>query len=156
MKYDAILSKDKKYRYSLSRIWDDNKPKVLFICLNPSTADEKNDDPTVTRCINFAKSWGYGGLLMGNLFAFRSTDFSNLLSETDPIGPDNDKSLQELAKQSALIVAAWGNNGNLLERSTKVKKMFSNYQLKCLKVNNTKEPMHPLYASGKLTPIDWK
>ena len=72
MKSHATFSSCKKYRYSLFRIWDEDKPLVLFIGLNPSTADEKEDDPTIRRCINFAKQWGYGGLIMGNLFAFRA------------------------------------------------------------------------------------
>ena len=74
MKKDAVLSEDRKYRYLLSRNWDDTKPTVLFIGLNPSTADEKEDDPTINKCISYAKSWGYGKVLMANLFAFRSTN----------------------------------------------------------------------------------
>jgi hypothetical protein len=74
MKKDAKLSDDKLYRYQLSRIWDETKPKVLFIMLNPSTADADVDDPTIRRVINFAKSWNYGGVYVVNLYAFRSTD----------------------------------------------------------------------------------
>ena len=155
MKSNAILSEDRKYRYVLSRIWDDDKPKVLFLCLNPSTADENTDDRTVTRCINFAKTWGYGGLLIGNLFALRSTDSSKLYSEEDPVGPENDQYLQELAKQASLIIAAWGDNGSYMGRSTKVKAMFSNKGLKCFKINLSKEPKHPLYVSGDATLIDF-
>ncbi|GHX72979.1 hypothetical protein VCSRO16_3593 [Vibrio cholerae] len=73
MKNTAELSKCRKYRYALWRTWDSDKPFAMFIGLNPSTADEKNDDPTLRRCINFAKSWGYGGVCMANLFAFRAT-----------------------------------------------------------------------------------
>lgn len=87
---DAILSEDRKYRYILSRTWDETKPTVLFIGLNPSTADENEDDPTIRRCIIFAKSWGYGGLIMANLFAFRTTNPQGLYSEKNPVGSEND------------------------------------------------------------------
>lgn len=80
MKKDAILSQDRKYRYVLSRIWDESKPMVVIIGLNPSTADEKDDDNTITKCINFAKQWGYGGLYMLNLFAFRATSPSDMFN----------------------------------------------------------------------------
>jgi hypothetical protein len=91
MKKDAILSQDRKYRYVLSRIWDESKPMVVIIGLNPSTADEKDDDNTITKCINFAKQWGYGGLYMLNLFAFRATSPSDMFNADSPIGDENDK-----------------------------------------------------------------
>ena len=78
MKKDAVLSGDRKYRYLLSPTWDDTKPTILFLWLNLSTADEKEDDLTMNKCVNYAKSWGYGKNLMANLFAFRSTDPSTL------------------------------------------------------------------------------
>lgn len=83
---EALLSEDRKYRYILSRTWDEAKPAVLFIGLNPSTADEKSDDSTIRKCINYAKCWGYGKILMANLFAFRSTDPSILIHAADPVG----------------------------------------------------------------------
>lgn len=85
MKKSAILSDDRKYRYSLSRVWDESKNKVMFIGLNPSTADETEDDPTIRRCINFAKSWGYVGLEMTNLFAFRATAPKDMKNTKEPI-----------------------------------------------------------------------
>jgi len=83
---DAKLSVCRKYRYALWRIWDKSKPIVLFISLNPSTADEKEDDPTIRRCIGFAKSWGYGGLCMANLFAYRTKSPSEMMSAKDRLG----------------------------------------------------------------------
>ena len=74
MRTDAVFSDCRKYRYALWRVWDESKPVAVFIGLNPSTADEVNDDPTVKRCVNFAQEWGYGGLCMANLFAFMATD----------------------------------------------------------------------------------
>lgn len=105
MEKKAIISKDKIYRYKLSRTWDSTKPTILFIGLNPSIADENVDDPTITRCINFAKDWGYGTLLMANLFAFRSTYPKDIYLIDDPIGKDNDHYLLECVTQSDLIVA---------------------------------------------------
>lgn len=89
MEKTAIISEDEKYRYQLSRCWDETKPRILFIMLNPSTADANIDDPTIRRVISFAKSWGYGGVYVGNLFAFRSTDPKGLKQIADPVGENN-------------------------------------------------------------------
>jgi hypothetical protein len=90
MELSAAISDCKQYRYELRRSWDSSKPAVLFIGLNPSTADGSTDDNTSRVCINYAKRWGYGSLLLGNLFAYRSKDQSALRRVLDPIGPDND------------------------------------------------------------------
>jgi hypothetical protein len=123
----------------------------MFVGLNPSTADEMSDDPTLTRCINFAKSWGYGGVCMANLFAFRATEPSDMKASDDPIGTENNTWLKKLAKDAALVVAAWGNDGSYLERSEQVKKLLPN--LYCLKLNKSGEPAHPLYQAAKLKPV---
>lgn len=102
----ADLSFDRTYRYSLWRIWNADKPFVLFIGLNPSAADENEDDPTIRRCINFARRWGYGGLYMANLFALRATDPSEMKAHKRPVGQGNDDVLLELSKQAGLIVCA--------------------------------------------------
>ena len=146
MKSDATFSECRQYRYALWRLWDESKPYAMFIGLNPSTADETTDDPTINRCIDFAKSWGYGGLCMANLFAYRSTDPANLRTTQDPIGPDNDNWLKELGKSAGVVVAAWGNDGAYLGRSRVVASRITN--LKCLKINKTGEPAHPLYQPG--------
>ena len=119
---DAKLSDCRKYRYALWRIWDSEKPYALFIGLNPSTADETKDDPTICKCINYAKDWGYGGLCMANLFAFRATYPSDMKEVQDPIGPENDAWLKRLAKDAGVIVGAWGNDGVFCERSKIVAK----------------------------------
>ena len=150
MKKDAILSEDRKYRYILSRIWDEAKPTVLFIGLNPSTADETTDDPTIRRCINFAKSWGYGGILMANLFAFRSTNPQELYTEQDPIGIANDFYLKEYSDKSKLTIACWGNHGNFINRSEEVCKLVNS--LYCLDINKSGEPKHPLYVKHNTAP----
>ena len=104
---DAFFSKDRLYRYALWRIWDNELPKVLFIGLNPSTADEVKDDPTIRRCIRYALDWGYGGYLMGNIFAYRSTDPKQLKIIDNPIGIDNNYWLKKLHTEATLTIGAW-------------------------------------------------
>lgn len=151
MKTDAKLSDCRKYRYALWRIWDESKSYAMFIGLNPSTADETEDDPTIRRCITFAKTWGYGGLCMANLFAYRATAPSEMMSAQNPVGPENDIWLKNLAKDAGILVAAWGNNGTYLGRSKEVLMILPN--LKYLKLNKSGEPAHPLYQSGTATPM---
>ena len=151
MKNTAKLSKCRKYRYALWRTWDDSKPYVMFVGLNPSTADETTDDPTLTRCINFAKSWGYGGVCMANLFAFRATEPADMKASNDPIGSDNNHWLRSLSKDAVIVVAAWGNDGGYLQRSRQVTQLIPN--MHCLKLNKSGEPAHPLYQAAKLQPV---
>ena len=151
MEKKANISKDKIYRYTLSRTWDSTKPTVLFIGLNPSIADENIDDPTVTRCINFAKDWGYGTLLMANLFAFRSTYPKEIYLIDDPIGKDNDHYILECVKQSDLIIACWGNNGTYMDREKIIKELVPN--LYCLQKNKNGTPHHPLRLPRDINPI---
>lgn len=151
MKNTAKLSDCRKYRFALWRTWDESKPYVMFVGLNPSTADERVDDPTLTRCINYAKAWGYGGVCMANLFAFRATEPADMKKAQDPIGPQNDKWLKKLASEADLVVAAWGNDGGYLSRSKQVVKILPS--LYCLKVNKSGEPAHPLYQKVNLQPI---
>ncbi|RLA16249.1 MAG: hypothetical protein DRQ61_12760 [Gammaproteobacteria bacterium] len=150
MKTGAYFSVCRKYRYSLWRSWDDSKPYAMFIGLNPSTADEKADDPTIRRCINFSKEWGFGGLYMVNLFAFRATKPSDLMRAVEPVGSDNDKQIKTLASNAGIVVAAWGNDGTYLHRSKEITKMLPN--LKCLKINKSGEPAHPLYQPKSARP----
>ena len=151
MEKKANISKDKIYRYTLSRTWDSTKPTVLFIGLNPSIADENIDDPTITRCINFAKDWGYGALLMANLFAFRSTYPKEIYLIDDPIGKDNDHYILECVKQSDLIIACWGNNGTYMDREKIIKELVPN--LYCLQKNKNGTPHHPLRLPRDINPI---
>ena len=150
MKKNAILSDDRKYRYVLSRNWDETKPTVLFIGLNPSIADESEDDPTIRRCINFAKDWGYGDILMTNLFAFRSTNPQGLYAEQDPIGIDNDFYIRECADKAEITIACWGNHGSFNNRSLEVYDLVKS--LYCLDINKSGEPKHPLYIKRDIKP----
>ena len=145
MKKDAVLSGDRIYRYALFREWDIGDGFVLFIGLNPSTANEQKDDPTIRRCVRFAKDWGCKGLWMVNLFAYRATDPNELLSVGDPIGHDNDWHLKLGVKRSRLIVAAWGTKGSLKDRDRKVIEMLNNTKIQCLGITKAGFPRHPLY-----------
>jgi len=117
----------------------------VFIGLNPSTADENVNDRTITRLIKFAYYWGYGGMYMLNIFAFRSTDPKGLTSYPDPVGPDNDKYIHETCKKpyTRKVVAAWGNHGKLFNRAKIVRDNIPN--LYCFRVTKQGEPEHPLY-----------
>jgi len=154
MKTDAILSKDRKYRYVLSRIWDETKPTVMIIGLNPSTADETENDPTIIRCIDFAKSWGYGGVYMLNLFGFRATKPTDMFKAEEPIGQDNDKYIEEYSKICDKVICAWGNDGSYKNRTKEILSKIENTYY--LKLNQTGEPAHPLYLKGDLIPIKFE
>jgi hypothetical protein len=151
IKTDAILSADRKYRYVLSRIWDESKPTVMIIGLNPSTADEEKNDPTIIRCINFAKNWGYGGVYMLNLFGFRATQPKNMFNAENPIGDENDKYIVKYSKICDKVICAWGNDGSYKNRNKEVLYKIENSYY--LKLNKTGEPAHPLYLKDDLTPI---
>jgi len=146
----AVWSPCKRYRYTLWRTWtNEHKPSyVQFVCLNPSTADEANDDPTVRRCVQFAKDWGYGAFCMTNLFAFRATDPADMKAAVDPVGDDNDYWLAKVATDAGAVVAAWGEHGAFLNRERAVRLLLTN--LKCLKTNASGQPAHPLYLSKSL------
>src|ERR1700733_12285555 len=113
VKSSAVFGgRSKEYRYRLTRTWDAEKPHAMFVMMNPSTADPLVDDPTVAKCGRFARAWGYGGIYVGNTFAYRATDQKHLRLVADPIGPDNDKHLVAMAKASHLVVFAYGQPGH--------------------------------------------
>lgn len=146
----AVLSPCRLYRYDLWRRWDADKGYVMFVGLNPSTADETNDDPTIRKCIGFAKRWGYGALCMTNLFAFRATKPKDMMAAQDAIGPDNDRTLKTLSQGASIVIAAWGKDGNHKGRDKQVMAMLP--YLYCLKQNKDGSPAHPLYLRGDATP----
>tara|TARA_B110000008_G_scaffold162009_1_gene162581 strand:+ start:1098 stop:1574 length:477 start_codon:yes stop_codon:yes gene_type:complete len=153
IKKSAVFSTCKTYRYSLTRKWDLNQKLILFIGLNPSTADENDDDPTIKRCMRYAYKWGYGGLIMANLFAFRATLPSDLKKANRPTGVDNNKFIIEHQKESAIVVVAWGNDGALYNRDKEVLELITRPM--CLKVNKSGQPAHPLYQKKDLSPIQY-
>lgn len=152
MKRSAVISQDGAYRYALRRVWDLRGPTVLFIGLNPSTADHRVDDRTIGRSIQFAQHWGFGQLTVANLFAFR-TPFPRLLWKArDPIGPDNDGWLRRLIAEADVTVAAWGNQGARLARDQAVLPLLR--RPLCLAVSKRGHPKHPLYVKGTTTLRD--
>ncbi|MCJ8330368.1 MAG: DUF1643 domain-containing protein [Lentisphaeria bacterium] len=150
---DAKLSVCRKYRYALWRVWDESKDKAMFVCLNPSTADETIDDPTLVRCINFASSWGYGAVVMANLFAFRATDPDDMKIAKNPIGEENDQWLMDLSKNASIVICAWGNDGGYKNRANSVNEILTKQHY--LKLNKSGEPAHPLYLRKNLNPVKW-
>ncbi len=151
LKNTAKLSPCRSYRYALWRTWDVATPYVLFVGLNPSTADESSNDPTLIRCMTFARDWGYGGVCMANLFAFRATDPKVMKGAVDPVGRNNNRWLKRLSREAGLVVAAWGNDGTYLDRSTEVRRLLA--PMHCLKINASGEPAHPLYQPKSAQPI---
>lgn len=158
MRRRAVFSPCRRYRYALWRHLGDSsgvghERYAMFVGLNPSTADEFVDDPTIRRCIAFARAWGFDGLCMTNLFAYRATEPSDLLAQKDPTGPDNDRILAEVASNACIIVAAWGNHGDHLGRASIVMRTLP--RLHYLRLNKNGQPGHPLYLPGGLTPVKW-
>lgn len=151
MKLHAVISDCGRYRYELRRTWDASRPSVLFIGLNPSTADASSEDNTSRVCINYAKRWGFGSLLLGNLFAYRSTDPAMLREVADPVGPDNDAWLARLAREAGLVVCAWGNAGALNARDRSVLALIDDPH--CLSRLKSGRPGHPLYKPANLRPM---
>lgn len=155
----ATWSRCRRYRYALTRWWDDG-PWIGWIMLNPSTADDRKDDPTVRRCMSFSRRWGYGGCHIRNLFAFRSTSPTKLLEHPEPIGARNDRSILELVDRCSVIVAAWGVHGAFRDRGREVARRLAKrgVQLYCLGQTRLGLPRHPLYLSAKrrlrVLPID--
>jgi hypothetical protein len=146
----AVISRCHRYRYALWRYWDRSLAPVVFICLNPSTADARRDDPTLVRCMGYARAWGYGGVVTANLFAWRATDPRELRSADDPVGPRNNHWLRRLTTGMPLVVAAWGNSGNHLDRDTYVRRKIAG--LHYLRLTAKGQPAHPLYLPGSLEP----
>lgn len=150
----ATFDEDREYRYRLRRTWDAAKPTVVFLMLNPSTADEEADDPTIRRCVNFAKDWGYGTLDVVNLFALRATDPSDLCEHQAPIGDENDAYLREVCEEAGLVVAAWGANGSLQDRAREVASLLD-ADLHALDTTKAGHPVHPLYQPSDAEPVPW-
>ncbi|MBA7499328.1 hypothetical protein ES704_02068 [subsurface metagenome] len=150
----ALSSENRRFRYSLWRIWDKSKEALLFIGLNPSTANHIKDDPTIVRLMNFGKSWGFGGLYAGNLFSIVSANPNVLFFESSveqPNGP-NDQAIKQMNKLCSTVLVGWGEWGqNAKLRPAQVISLVGG-RVFCLKVNKSGEPSHPLYlpSSSKL------
>lgn len=153
----AEFSDDRRFRYKLWRAWDLNLPTLMFLMLNPSTADETEDDPTIRRCIGFAKRWGYGSLWIGNLWAFRATDPAELKAAWWPVGRQNDEAIRDMATASERIICAWGAHAEEMPgRGPHVVNTVLGSQrnkLYCLDATKSGQPAHPLYLPANKKPI---
>ncbi len=149
---DATISEDGKYRYSLMRCWHVAHPVAAFILLNPSTADAAEDDATIRKCMRLASGWGFGKIVVGNLFAFRSTDPAALKRALDPIGPENDVWLRNIVRGADVVVAGWGNHGIYFARGAAIRLRFQG-KLQALRLTKRGEPSHPLYLPDCSKPF---
>lgn len=155
----ATFSPDRRYRYRLTRQWStgDSPRFVNFVMLNPSTADAFALDPTNRRCVGFARDWGFDGLLTTNVFAWRSTDPRGLRDATDPVGPDNDTFLLDIARRAELVVAAWGVHAALGGRGESVRRLLvgAGVEPHVLRLTKDGHPGHPLYVAATTRVIPW-
>lgn len=148
---DAVFSKDRIHRYALIREWDLKKPSLMIVSLNPSTADEKRNDPTIQRCIGFARKWGFGKLFVTNLFSFRATSPKDLFNSKNPVRDKNDYWIRKLSKKADKTVLAYGNHGKFKNRHEEILKIIKNPY--CIKKSKMGMPMHPLYLKYIKKPI---
>jgi hypothetical protein len=161
----ATFDGSHRYRYVLRRAWDPamgDKGHVCFIGLNPSTADERTDDPTVRRCVRYAHRWGYSSMVMLNIFALRSTDPQLLYAELDPVGNGNNGALAAECRAhptlgQPLVVACWGTHGAHRLRGREVRQLLRDYRIPVHHLGLTKEghPRHPLYLRNDVEPQRW-
>lgn len=167
------FSPDRLFRYTLWREWPAPTPQLYYtadphlgyypgqhsqflmvIGLNPSTADETKDDATIRRCVNFAKSMGFGALCMTNLFAYRETDPAKMMRYPFPVGADNDHWLKSISSEAGMVIAAWGAKGKFLDRDKEVQKLITN--LHCFRRNADGSPEHPLYLPKETAPTPFQ
>lgn len=156
-KTDANFSSDRRYRYELTRVWDENKPLVGFIGLNPSTADESTNDPTIWKLVRLSDSWGYGGLVIVNLFGYITPGPAEMKKAEDPVGPENDRFIARLATSSEVdkVVAVWGDDGSFMNRGDDVRKLICG-KLWALKISDSGHPRHPRFLKEDVLPFLWK
>lgn len=150
----AVFSGCRTWRYSLWRRWADGGRLLAVIGLNPSTADETQDDPTIRRCLRFARDWGFDGLVMLNLFAFRATDPKVMKRAGNPVGPDNNEHLQQETARCQQVIAAWGAHGAFIGRGERVRQLLE-CDLFCLGTTKDGHPRHPLYLPASSRPEPW-
>ena len=151
----AVFTPCKRYRYRLWRTWDATKKPIVFLMLNPSIADENQNDPTVERCQRRAMAWGYGGLQVVNIFALVSTDPQGLYACDDPVGPENNAAILEAVKDAGMVVCAWGTHGEHVNRAREVVELLkaAGISPQCLGQNADGSPKHPLYVSYGISPM---
>lgn len=145
------------YRYWLGRFWARDRPSLALVMLNPSRADHQHDDPTLRRSIRFAQDWGYGSVIVVNLFAFCTASPRSLRLATDPIGVNNDAYILRAAQGADRVLLAWGNHGSFRHRDRAVLDLLTpqTNKLCCVGLTRTGQPRHPLYLPKDSRPIPW-
>ncbi len=154
MQTGAVFSPCKTYRYRLWRTWDATKKTIVFLMLNPSIADENQNDPTVERCQRRAMAMGFGGLQVVNIFSLVSTDPQGLYTCDDPVGPENNAAILDAVKDAGMVVCAWGTHGEHVNRAREVVDLLKAIGVspQCLGQNADGSPKHPLYVAYANTP----
>ena len=153
----AVYSDCERYRYALTRVWDPLGPRLSFVMLNPSTATEVQNDPTVERCERRARALGFGGFCVTNIFAWRDTDPRKMRAALDPIGPENDAAIREACQWGDQVIAAWGTHGAHLNRGPQVEALLraSGRSVLHLGLSKARHPKHPLYIAYSQQPEVW-
>ncbi len=153
----ATYSDCEAYRYSLLRVWDSTLPRAAFVMLNPSTATEVQNDPTVERCERRARAMGYGAFQVVNIFAYRATDPQDMRRAADPIGPENNAAILAAIDWADIAICAWGTHGAHLGRGGHVTGMLraSGKALHHLGLTQAGAPKHPLYIGYSVAPTLW-
>lgn len=156
IKNDAGFSPCRTWRYWLTREWNDKLAMLAWVLLNPSKADEFDDDRTIGRCTAFAADWGYGGIYVVNAFAFCTTYPVEMKAAADPVGPDNDAEIRK-AVTGRRVIAAWGNDGAFLNRHLQLIDLLNRERAEvyCLGTTQEAHPRHPLYVKGSTALIPY-
>ncbi len=153
----AVYSDCERYRYELTRTWDPGGQRALFVMLNPSTATEVQNDPTVERCERRARALGFGAFRVTNIFAWRDTDPKKMRAADDPVGPGNDAAIRDGAVWADRVICAWGTHGAHLDRGPAVEVLLRGTGLPLYHLGLTKagHPKHPLYIGYDRQPELW-
>ena len=154
----AEYSDCERYRYTLTRVWNPDGDRALFVMLNPSTATEVQNDPTVERCERRARALGFGAFRVLNIFAYRATDPRDMRSAVDPVGPDNDAAILASVAWADRVICAWGTHGAHLDRGAQVAVMLrdAGAALFHLGLSQAGHPKHPLYIGYAVKPQPWE
>jgi hypothetical protein len=154
----AVYSPCERYRYELTRIWRQDGAKALFVMLNPSTATEVQNDPSVERCERRARTLGFGAFRVCNIFAWRETDPRKMRAQPEPVGPGNDAAIAAGCHWAETIVCAWGSHGTHLGRGPEVERLMrsTGRDLHHLGLTKAGHPKHPLYIGYAVAPRRWE
>jgi hypothetical protein len=155
MKRNAVISDCGRYRYRLQRVWEPGRAFPLFVMLNPSTADAEVDDATIRSCVRLSKSWGYGGIEVVNLFAWRATDPADLMKAASPVGPLNDEYIRDALAYCDFALCAWGAHKLAVRRGQTVAGIVRDSKefAHCLGTTKAGAPKHPLYIKTGTRPM---